>query len=341
MDIYGTAELNRVVNELVKPVPQFFLDTFFREQVVSEKEEIYFDLTTNNKPRITPFVHPLHQGKLVEDNGYSTESFKPAYLKDLRVLNPLKALKRRAGEAFNGSMTMEQRARMVLMDQLQDQNDMWARRLEVMAVEAILSGKQTVIGDGINAVVDFQRDTELTIVLTSTAKWDDAGNTSQSNQLEEWSQLLLEKCGSGRGVVVMDTKAWRLFKRDAKFDKILDKSNRLSDSSLLDMAARFAEEGASYKGNFGDFQIWVYSGEYTNDQGVTTKYLPDNTVLMVGNVEGVRHFGSILDLDSLRAQPKFVKSWVTNDPSARHTLLQSAPLLVPYRKNAVVRVTVA
>lgn len=341
MDIYGTAELNRVVNEYIKPVPQFFLDTFFPEQIVSEKEEIYFDLTTNNKPRITPFVSPLHEGKLVEDKGYSTESFKPAYLKDKRVLVPTKAIKRRAGEAFNGNMTMEQRARMILMEQLQDQTDMWARRLEVMATEAIIYGRQTVIGDGVNAVVDFQRDTDLSFALTSTAKWDDAGNTTQSNQLEEWSQLLLEKSGSGRGVIVMDTKAWKLFKRDAKFDKILDKSNRLSDSSLVDMADRFAEEGASYKGNFGDFQLWVYSGEYTNDAGVTTKFMPNNTVLLIGNVEGVRHFGSILDLDSLRAVPRFVKSWQNPDPSARFTLLQSAPLIVPYRKNAVVRVTVA
>lgn len=341
MDIFESNSLTRVVNEYLKPVPQFFLDRFFPSQMVSEAEVIYFDVTTNNRQRITPFVSPLHQGKLIEDQGYTTESFKPAYVKDLRVLNPLKALKRRAGEPFGGGMSMQQRAQMVLMDQLQDQNDMLNRRLEVMAVEAILTGKQTVIGEGVNAVVDFGRDSDLTFALTLTDKWDDSGNTSQANMLEDWSQILLEKSGSGTGVIIMDAKAWKLFKRTKDFDTVLDKSNRLSDSNNIDLSARFAFEGASYKGNFGDFELWVYSGEYVDNSGTTKKYIPDNTVLLIGNVDGVRHFGSILDLDSLQAVPKFVKSWVQQDPSVRFTLLQSAPLLVPYRKNAVVRVTVA
>ena len=341
MDIYGTAELNRIVDEIIKPVPSFFLDTFYPEVSISEKEEIYFDVTSENKPRITPFVHPLHAGKLVEDKGYSTKSFKTAYVKDLRILNPMKTIKRRAGEAFTGALTMQQRAQLILLQQLQDQKDMLRRRLEVMAIEGVLSAKQTIVGEGINALVDFGRDAAMTIVLTGSAKWDAVGNTSQSAPFEDWSQMLLEKSGSGRGKIVMDTKAWKLFRQDAKFDKILDKTNKLSDASGLDLSQRFADEGASYKGNLGDFEVWVYSGNYINDAGVSTPLMPDNTVALIGNIEGVQHYGAILDLDVLQARESFTSSYVTKNPSARHTLMQSAPLLVPYRPNATLIIKVA
>lgn len=341
LNLYGTYELNRIVDEIIKPMPQLFVDTFFPEIAVSESQTIFFDLTTNNKPRITPFVSPLVAGKLVEDKGFTTESFKTAYVKDKRAINPLKTLKRRAGEPFGGALSMQQREQAILLEQLQDQQDMFRRRLEVMAVEAILSGTQTVVGEGVNAVVNFQRDAGNTIVLTSTAKWDTSGKTNQADDLETWSQLLLEKCGSGRGTVIMDAKAWKLFRLTKDVDKLLDKSNKLSDVSNLDVAPRFRAEEASYKGHLGDFEIWVYAGKYTNDAGATVNMLPDNTVLLIGNVEGVQHYGAILDLRALIAQPTFVKSWEEEDPSVRYTLFQSAPLLVPYRKNAVIRVTVA
>src|SRR5574343_772492 len=99
--IYDSITLTKTVTRL-RPVPTFFLDTFFPEVIYSDKEEIYFDIV-DNKPRIAPFVHPMHQGKLIEEQGYSTKSFKPAYIKDKRVHNPLKALKRRAGEQINGA----------------------------------------------------------------------------------------------------------------------------------------------------------------------------------------------------------------------------------------------
>ena len=339
--IYDTAVLNRVVQRL-HPLPTFFLDTFFPEVLLSEKEEIYFDVV-ENKPRIAPFVHPLRGGKLVEDLGYSTKSFKPAYIKDKRVHNQLKAIKRLAGENFNGDLSMEQRLQIRLREDLQDQRDMLTRRLEVMAAEAIMSGTQTILGDGIDAVVNFGRDSDLTVTLTSTAKWDDNSKTDQANDLETWSQLLLEKSGAGDCIVVMDVKAWKLLKRDTNLPKLLDRMYKPGDGTNLNLAPRFRVDGASYKGNIGDFEIWVYSHPYVNDAGASVNLMPDNTVILASRnrVEGVRHYGAILDLDNLRASQQFVKSWIEEDPSVRYLLSQSAPLLVPYRTNATMKITVA
>ena len=340
-DIYSTAYLSRVVARL-RPVPTFFLDMFFPEVITSEKEEIYFDVI-DSKPRLAPFVHPLREGKLVEDEGYATKSFKPAYIKDKRIFNALKALKRRAGEDFTGSMTAEQRLQMNLIEALQNQKNILTRRMEVMAAEAIRAGTQTIVGDGINATVSYGRDASLSVTLTSTAKWDDNANTSQSNNFEDWSAILLEKSGFGGTDIVMDAKAWKLLKRDANFAKLLDRNYKGGDGTTLDMNPRAKVEGVQFKGVLGDFMVWVYNHPYVNDSGSTVNVMPDNTVIMVDRrgVEGVRHFGAILDVSNLVATEQYVKSWEEEDPSARFLLSQSAPLLVPYRTNATLVATVA
>jgi len=51
-------------------------------------------------------------------------------------------------------------------------------------------------------------------------------------------------------------------------------------------------------------------------------------------VEGYRAFGAIRDEEAgYQPLPYFSKSWIEKDPAVRWLLLQSAPLMVPYRIN--------
>lgn len=338
-DIYSTAFLNRVVDDLA-PVPTVFLDLFFPEVLTHETEEIYFDKVTD-KPRLTPFVHPLHEGKVIDSQGYITKSVKPAYVKDLRVHNPLKALKRRAGESLTGSLTPAQRQQANIVADLADQNRMFTRRLEVMAVEAIRDGKATIIGEGFNAVVDFGRDSSLTETLVSGEKWDAGTAPDIPAQIEEWSQDIADFDGNVEAVI-MDAKAWKLFKNNTFVQKLLDL--RRGDNSDLVISPEIAiRAGLQYKGMLGNFPIWVYTGTYIDPaDGQTKKYMPDNTVVLAGRrVEGVRHFGAIMDVDVLVARERYAQSWTERNPSRRMMMMESAPLLVPYRPNSSKKITVA
>jgi hypothetical protein len=342
MDIYSTAFLNRVVDGLA-PVPSAFLQLFFPEVITHDTEEVYFD-KVEDKPRLTPFVHPLHQGRVVDSVGYATKSVKPAYVKDLRVHNPLKALKRRAGESLTGSMTPAQRQQANIVADLADQNRMLARRLEVMAIEAIRDGKATIIGDGFNAVIDFQRDPSLTETLVGNDKWDAASPNQPDipSQLEGWAQEITDFDGSV-DVVVMDGKAWKLFKNNPFVEKLLDVRRGVADTTLLIEPQIAVQAGLNFKGWLGQFPIYVYTGSYIDPaDGATKKYMPDNTVVLAGRrVEGVRHFGAIMDVDVLVARERYVQSWVERNPSRRMLQMESAPLLVPYRPNSSKKITVA
>lgn len=339
IDIYSTAYLNRLIAELA-PVPSVFLNLFFPEVLVHDTEEVYFD-KVKDKPRLTPFVHPLHQGKIVDSIGYETRSVKPAYVKDLRVHNPLKALKRRAGEPLLGNLSPAERQRLNLIADMADQDRMLARRMEVMAIEAIRDGKATIIGEGFNAVVDFGRDASLNVNLAGAAKWDAATSPDIIQQLEDWSGMIADFDGMVE-VVVMDRKAWALFRKNEQVRKLLD--IRRGDASTLRLDPKLAMQvGAQYKGSLGEFEIWVYSGTYIDPaDGQTKPYIPDNTVILAGSrVEGVRHYGAIMDVDVLQARERYVTSWTERNPSRRMLSLESAPLLVPYRPNASMKVKVA
>ena len=72
MDIFSTHILSKVVEYLPTP-SSFLLDTFFPSVQTSDKEEIFFDVTSS-KPRISPFVSPHMPGKVVDGGGYSTKS---------------------------------------------------------------------------------------------------------------------------------------------------------------------------------------------------------------------------------------------------------------------------
>ncbi len=340
IDIYSTAFLNRVVDDL-SPVPTVFLDLFFPEVLTHDTEEVYFDKVTD-KPRITPFVHPLHEGKIIDSAGYTTKSVKPAYVKDLRVHNPLKALKRRAGEALTGSLSPAQRQQLNIVADLADQQRMFTRRLEVMAIEAVRDGKATIIGEGFNAVVDFGRDASLTETLAGGDKWDASADVDIPTQLEEWSQEIADFDGSV-DAVIMDTKAWKLFSQNNKVKALLDIRRGIADTSLVIEPQKAVKAGLQFKGRLGQFEIWVYTGSYIDSADrVSKKYMPDNTVVLAGRkVEGVRHYGAIMDVDVLVARERYAQSWTERNPSRRMLMMESAPLLVPYRPNSSKKITVA
>ena len=340
MNIYDTGFINRVVDDLAT-VPTVFLETFFPEVLNHDTEEVYID-KVSDKPRLTPFVHPLHEGKIVDSAGYTTKSVKPAYIKDLRVHNALKALKRRAGEAIGGSYTPAQRQQLNLIADLADQRRMALRRMEVMAIEAIRDGKQTIIGEGFNAVVDFGRDNSLTDTLTSGDKWDAATPPDIPAQLEDWSQEIADFDGNVEAVF-MDPKAWKLFRNNTYVQKQLDKTLVGIDSSLIIAPQTALKAGVQYKGMLGSFPIYVYTGSYIDPaDGQAKKYLDDFTVVMAGRrCEGVRHFGAIMDVDVLVSREFYAQSWTERNPSRRMLQMESAPLMVPYRPNSSKKITVA
>ena len=174
MDIFSLGVLRRVVSELPPPQP-FILNSFFGQEQRETTEEIHFDVDSGRR-RLAPLVAPIVAGQVVAQNGYTTKTFKPAYIKDKRVFAGSRANKRAIGERIGGELSPEQRLQAALGFELRDQLGMLTRRMEVMAVEALRTGKITVAGEMYPTVeVNFGRDGALTKALTLGARWGESG----------------------------------------------------------------------------------------------------------------------------------------------------------------------
>lgn len=340
MDLYTTGVLSRVVRGLEIDPAAFFLNRFFGAEITEESEEIHFDVT-DEQPRISPFVSPLKAGRIVEHEGFETNTLKPAYIKDKRLFDPDAPVKRVPGEQPMGSLSAEERTRRLLANAVANQNRMLTRREEVMASEVLRTGKATITGEGFDdIVVDFGRAAALTVAdLTGTARWSDAGSTPVDD-LETWAGLIHDNGGGVAVDVIMATDAWQAFRVHADVKDLLE--TRRGSTSRAETGP-LASRRVRNPGQVGDFNIWVYSDTYIDDTGAAGNMMPSGTVLMVNgaDLEGVRHYGMVKDYAANhRAQRLFAKSWVEEDPSRRLLLMQSAPLVTPYRPNASLSVDV-
>jgi hypothetical protein len=216
MDIYASATLARVVDDLrdSPEVGTFLISSFFNEASISTEEAVYFDVLTG-KPRLAPFVSPLVEGQIVQALGYTTNSVKPAYIKDKRVLEDGKAIRRRPGMTIGAAMDPMTIRAMTIADQTEDQIAMVNRRMEWMAASALLTGSITVSGEKYpTTVVNFGRDAALSVTLTTTARWNDSAPTPLEN-LETWAGLIRDKSGATPTDVIMAEDVWTSFRKNA------------------------------------------------------------------------------------------------------------------------------
>lgn len=337
-DLFSTDVLTRVVQSLLGN-PQFILDRYFGTVQTETSEEIHFDVV-DAKRRISPFVSPLVEGQIVASPGYKTATLKPAYIKDKRVFDMNKPLKRSPGEQLGGSMSPGERLRAMIASDLTDQLNMLRRRLEVMAVEVLVTGKSTIVGDKYpQAILDFGRAAGNSI--TASTLWT-VGTAMPLDDLQDWSQLMLQQTGIMPTDVLMSVDAWKIFRNHANVkDRLALQRVYQSNPTMTQNPA--IEEGGVFMGNIDTFNIYVYSGWYVDPaDGNEKPIFPVKTVVLTSaGIEGVQAYGAIRDEQAgLQALPYFSKSWTEEDPSVRFLMLQSAPLVFPYRPNATFKAVV-
>lgn len=339
MDIFSTGVLNRVVDDL-RGQNTFLLGRYFQNVQIENTEEIHFDTVARNR-RLAPFVSPLVEGQIVERRGYTANTFRPAYVKDKRVFDPNAPFKRTAGENIGGSLSPAARMERLVAQETQDQLDMLNFRLEVMCAQVLTTGTVTVSGDKYETVVvNYGRDAGLSFALSGASEWGDTGVDPLAS-LETWTQAMATKSGVSTTDIVMDPKAWGLFRSTDVVTAIL---NRTRDQSTLQPYGAARQIGQPVpKGEIGGFNIFVYQNYYIDPADNTEKQmLPDYSVFGAApELEGYQCYGAIRDHEAgLVARQTYTKSWTVPDPSVRYLMMQSAPLVVPFRPNASFYATV-
>jgi hypothetical protein len=345
LDIFDTNVLVQVVPNLLLS-QNWLLDRFFPNIVTSDTEFVSIDVDVG-KRRMSPFVSPMVEGKLVEARTIQTNTFKPAYIKDKRAPDFRRPVRRQIGERIGGELTGAERMMANLNFEMADQIDMLNRRLEWMASSVIQSGSVTISGDGFpTTVVNFGRDSSLTVTLSGAVKpWDTGSAPTPAGDIEDWSNIILKASGTAPTDIVFSPTAWRYFIKDNSVrDAIVFDTARFREltKNNVQMAAQI-KLGAQYKGTWGSFDLWVYNDWYVDDSNVQQRMMPDGSLFLSGaGMMGTRAFGAIMDPDFNYAALAYApKSWVEKDPAQRLLLMQSSPIVIPSRVNTTLFATVA
>jgi hypothetical protein len=335
-----THQLLGVVNNIPAVTP-FWLNLAFPSVQTFDSEWIDFD-TVDESRRLAPFVAPNVNGKTMTAEGFNTRRFKPAYIKPKDAVDPSRVIKRRAGEAIGGSLSPEQRRGAVITDILRVQRDMIMRRWEWMAKCAVVDGSVTVSGESYPAqTIAFGRDPSQTVTLSGGTLWSAAGTSHPLTNLQTWYTQTQRLSSTPVRDLVFGTSAWDAFVGHAEVQDKLE-SRRGSEMALETSTGLGTSDVAQYKGMLpGGPRLWVYSDQYKDDSGAAVDMLDPTYVVGVGQVEGVRAFGAILDARAgYRALEMFPKMWISDDPSVEQIMTQSAPLMIPLRPNATFRAKV-
>ena len=330
--------------------PLFFLQ-FFPNEITFTTQKVAFDEISEDRYILAPFVAPHVEGRVMERGGYDTRSFKPAYVKPKHDIDINQQFTRRAGEQpVVGSLTPQQRYDATIAENFRIEREMIERRINWMCAQTLVNGSVVIEGEDYPRVtVDFNRDGDLTEVLSSTARWGESA-ANPLGDLNEKMRLARKLSGGRITDVIMGEGAYERFYSNAAVKELLNTNYRIggtaADASILGQADtdKEAELKAVLRGgqSAATVRIYTYAGYFHQRDpatGVITEgdYIDDNAVVGVGNkLNGVQCFGAIRDpnagLRAMRMFPRIVDK-KNDDPAKEYTLTQSAPLPVVMEPN--------
>lgn len=341
IEITETHELIRTI-ERFPPLSSYWLDLCFPSAHFSNTEFIDFDIVDKGR-RLAPFVAPTVQGQPMVSRGHSVRKFKPAYIKPKDPVDVSRLLTRRAGEIFGGSnATPQSREDAIVGDILNDHRTGIERRWEWMAARAVIDGAIIIEGENYPRVqLSFGRNAGHTKVLAGAALWTDAAS-NPNDDIEAWGLEMFTNSGYPISRITFGPMAWRAFANNVAVKAMLE--TRRGSSNVIETGPQAAGQPFQYRGTLGSaaIELYVYNDSYEDNQGTSVPMMSTNDiVLTAASVDGIRAFGAIMDKKAnWEARPMFPKMWEQEDPSGIFIMTQSAPLMIPARPNATMKVTV-
>lgn len=340
IDIYSTRAMVAAMRQ-EKKTGNWFLDTFFPkvDPIISETVDI--DII-KGKRRMAPFQSPIVEGVVVAQNGFTTNSYKPAYVKPKGILTAQNVIKNRvAGESAYSLKSPEEREAMLLAEQLNDFEDMIIRREVWMGAQQLANGYVDVVGEGVNYRIDLLMDSDHKITLSGTDMWTDAGSNPKEDIADAVS-LIQKDAGLSADTILGNASTIEKFVSHAKIQTLLN--TRLIDMGLIN--PKDLGNGVSYYGYIivggKTLSIYAYDDWYEDTNGVEHPMFEDGRIIVTSSrADARRHYGAIYDKKAgYAALPRFPKTWDVEDPSATWLMVQSAPLPAFHQIDAIVSMKV-
>lgn len=324
-----------LVERMAKP-KTFLRDTFFKNKETFSTELVDVDFVKGNR-KLAPFVHPKIGGKVVENSGYQTRTFKPPLVAPDKVTTAFDLANRAAGENIYSGKTPQQRAGEKLVRDLAELDDMISRREEFMCSQAIFTGKIEVVGEGVNEVIDFNFTNKET--LSGTDRWSEQ-TADPYGDFKKWIRRVQIKGMLNPDMAILSSDVTDNLLRNESFQKLLDIRN-LNIGEVR--TARELPNGVSYIGTLTGLGLDLYEynefylDDFTDEENPVTKpMVPAGTVtLLSSRANYTMGYGAVtlIDKDSgafvTYEAERVPDQWIAKRPDRQFLALQSRPLPIP------------
>jgi len=347
VDLFQRRAMARMLQQL-KPPRTFIRDTFFANREFYDAEAVDVDIDTESR-KMASFVSPHGVAPVSDRQGYETKTFVPPIVANKRLTRAGDLANRLPGEDLYESLSPEERAAKILTADLAALDNMTTRREEWMSVRALFDGSIHVVGDDVDATINFGRLASHNIPLLAAARCWTHADSQIIEDLMTWRRLCVKDSGEAPTDGVLGTEAADALLKNANLKTMLD-TTRI-DMGLI-APEIMATPGVTYLGRLKGtgLDLWAYDEWYVDPvDGVEKPMVPAKEIALasrraytalrygaVGVATGTDDASSL----TLSRGARIPESWVEKEPAGRIVKVSARPLPVPVQVNSMVRVVV-
>ncbi|MBM7580015.1 major capsid protein [Jeotgalibacillus terrae] len=336
INVHSTRFMLEAVSNL-KPAHTFLRDMFFGTPKTFVTEHVDVEYRKGRR-KMAPFVSPLIAGKVMERSGTTMKTFTPATIKPMRPITAHDINKRAFGEGVYSTRTPEARALEMLAEDLIFLDEAITRREEWMAAQVIFTGKVEIIGEGVDAVMDYGFTNKET--LSGTDLWSDGTNSDPYGDLERYRLAVIKNSGVTADRVIMSSDVGAAFVSHPKVQKMLE-NRRITMGNI---EPQKLANGVTYIGTIAalGLELYTYDEWYFDEETEEEKpMIPEGTLAVLSSrTKSQMLYGAVTLADHSTENfttyegERVPDSWIQKDPAARFLQMHSKPLPVPTEVDA-------
>lgn len=319
VDIFSTRYMMTVLEETFPP-SSFMLDKFFTQTETSDQDIAEFDVITDPQTVSAP-QSPKLEAKPVQAIGYKTKTTPRAYFAEKIPCAAWDMMEHRLpGDNSYVERSVLERASVRMARDLEHLRRRLRRRYELMAIEALTTGKLNVVGEGVNFEVDYEYDTDNLVTLSGNDVWT-AATAEVYSQLKDWAIDIQRRSGHNTDIIVLGKEAAKLFLKNAEIKEYLN--NRRYQVGEVSPAR--LPDGISYIGRFPEFgEVYGYHWATLDDSGDLVSAFPDYGCYMgCTGAANWRLFGPVPSFTAPRYTEEYPDTFDQKDPEIHWTRLRS------------------
>ena len=350
MNIYDTYYMLAAVEQLT-PEHTFFKNRYFPTNTTLDifgTSRVLIDYKENKQKR-APFVLPRVGSVSVGREGFSTFDLEPGNISISKPLTLDHLRNRGFGESLMSTATPEQRAKMLLLGDLQDLSDRITRTEEWLSIETMLNNgcimRHQTETEGVyeDIPVQFYDGEDNPALFTPEKPWEHSvmnadGSITPGNWY--WDIIKMAKMLTRRGLPATDLliagDVGEFLLEDVWVQKVLD--NRRMEFGRID--PKTLTEYVTHLGGFNfmgrKLDILISDGTFEDEQGKDVPYIADGSVIVTAPNCGKGIYGGVTQLEKdgefhTYAGTRVPQHLFTIQPPVKETKLSAKPLYAPKR----------